>query len=138
METREQSRMYHYCKKLRLNRWDTDDICKFLIEDLKFSSNPSYEHDRLKNKLWKLDILHVANEIKHYLENEVILYDRFKNEYYRVSDELIWEKVYKEIDQSFDDEIDKAKQVGKGASNVGCSVFILMAVMIFFAFLFNL
>lgn len=138
METREQSRMYHYCKKLRLNRWDTDDICKFLIEDLKFSSNPSKEYNKLKTKLWKLDLLRVANEIRHYIEDEVILFDKIKNEDYRVSDELIWEKVYREMGQNFDGEIDRAKQVAKGASNVGCSVFILMAAMIFLAFLFNM
>lgn len=137
METREQFRIQHYCKKLRLNRWDTDDICKFLILDLEYSSNPTIEHNRIKTKLWKLDLLNIANEFRHYLEDEYTLFRKIKYENYGFSDEVIWEEVYKEMDKKCDAEIDRAKQVAKSASRPGCSLFIFVTVIVFFVFLFN-
>ena len=86
MEARERFRMYHYCKKLSLNRWDTDDICKFLILDLEYSSNPTIEHNIFKNKLWKLDLLNIANEFRRYLEDEYTLFNKIKYENHGLSE----------------------------------------------------
>lgn len=108
MDDRKENRIRHYCKLLRLPAWDTKDLLQYI--SVYFDAPCSVEFMSIKTKILKLDIMNVAERLIEYLEIEERNFREYKAQYSDTPDDMIWLKVYQEMDNFCKLEIGEAKQ----------------------------
>lgn len=107
MDDRKKNRIRHYCKLLRLPKWDTKDLLQYI--SIYFDAPYSVDFMSIKAKILKLDIMNIAERLTEYLEIEEQNFEKYKAQYPNTPDDMIWLKVYQEMDDIIKHEICDAK-----------------------------
>ena len=136
MDDKKAIRIRHYCKSLKLPTWDVNDLTRYV--SLYFDDPYSVEFMVAKTKITKLDLTYVANRLIEYLEIEEQKYEEYKIQYPETPDDMIWLKVYREMDDILSHDLHEAKPSAKIASaNRGCYIiFILIIILLIYFFIF--
>lgn len=108
MDDRKENRIRYYCKLLKLPAWDTKDLLQYI--SIYFDAPCPVEFMSIKTKILKLDIMNVAERLIEYLEIEERNFREYKAQYSDTPDDMIWLKVYQEMDDFCKLEISEAKQ----------------------------
>lgn len=129
MDDRKKNRIRHYCKLLRLPAWDTKDLLQYI--SIYFDAPCSVEFMSIKTKILKLDIMNVAERLIEYLEIEERNFREYKAQYSDTPDDMIWLKVYQEMDKVITREISDAKAIANiSAANRGCYVIVILIILL--------
>lgn len=133
LNPREIKRIKHFCEKLNLNRWDTADVTEYIAKHFRqlnsdFSQEIYDDFAQIKSKILKLGIKNIVDEFEFYLGLESSSYDDWDKDS-NLSEEEIWEEIYRHTDKIIEEEFISAKQMAKQEKgNKGCSVTILIII----------
>lgn len=111
MNTRRHERAVHYCKMLKMNSWDYEDVIKYLdayFEDPKSTDSMSY-----RTKILKLELDNITDSCISYIEGEERDFAEYKSRYPETPDSIIWAKVYEDYDKIINKDIAQAKDLAQ-------------------------
>lgn len=136
MDDKKTIRIRYYCNFLKLPTWDTNDLTRYI--SLYFDDPYSVDFMASKTKIEKLDLTNIANRLIEYLEIEMEKFEKYKIQYWGTPDDMIWLKVYQEMEDILNLDIHDAKQRANIATtNRGCYIIaILIILLLIYFFIF--